>query len=232
VRAGDTLSAIARRTGRTIGQLLAANPAITNPNLLRVGQVLVIPPPNAPDMGTTSAGVADAVEDVTDADGEPVAGQGYVDITGFGARLEADTLRIGLDFVAMPPRRADPGVEALTYTVVIDTDGDADPDHRLTWSNAVPGTTGFVLTLEDRETGRTVSGDDVPGTAAIEDGGLTILLDRDAVGRSRQVALAASAGREFRAGGPGDQEVDLTVDFAPNQQWPRRNPRWVEIGRP
>jgi hypothetical protein len=43
VAAGDSLSKIATRFGVTVRSLLAANPRITNPNLLRIGQVLTIP---------------------------------------------------------------------------------------------------------------------------------------------------------------------------------------------
>lgn len=43
VQAGDTLFSIARRHGLTVEQLLAANPQITNPNLVQIGQVLTIP---------------------------------------------------------------------------------------------------------------------------------------------------------------------------------------------
>lgn len=43
VQRGDTLSAIARRFGTTVQAILAANPQITNPNLIFPGQVLAIP---------------------------------------------------------------------------------------------------------------------------------------------------------------------------------------------
>lgn len=43
IRAGDSLFGIAGRFGLTLEQLLAANPQITNPNLIQAGQVIVIP---------------------------------------------------------------------------------------------------------------------------------------------------------------------------------------------
>lgn len=43
VRSGDTLSAIAGRYNMAVRLLLAANPQITNPNLLTVGQTLCVP---------------------------------------------------------------------------------------------------------------------------------------------------------------------------------------------
>jgi nucleoid-associated protein YgaU len=45
VVAGDTLSKIARKHGVTNDELLAANPQITNPNRIKVGDEIVIPAP-------------------------------------------------------------------------------------------------------------------------------------------------------------------------------------------
>ena len=45
VKAGDTLSSIATRCGVVLNDLLAANPTITNPNLIRPGQDLRLPAP-------------------------------------------------------------------------------------------------------------------------------------------------------------------------------------------
>lgn len=43
VKKGDTLTSIAKKYGTTVQALLAANPQITNPNLIKVGQVIRIP---------------------------------------------------------------------------------------------------------------------------------------------------------------------------------------------
>ncbi|HEV8429499.1 MAG TPA: LysM domain-containing protein [Pyrinomonadaceae bacterium] len=43
VKAGDTLSKIAARNGITLTELLKANPTITNPNLIKVGDVISVP---------------------------------------------------------------------------------------------------------------------------------------------------------------------------------------------
>lgn len=43
VRPGDTLSGIADQFGDTVAQLLDANPGLTNPNLIDVGQVVNLP---------------------------------------------------------------------------------------------------------------------------------------------------------------------------------------------
>lgn len=49
VKAGDSLTAIAAQNGMTAAQLEAANPQITNPNLIQPGQQITIP---APQSGT------------------------------------------------------------------------------------------------------------------------------------------------------------------------------------
>lgn len=46
VKKGDTLYAIAVRNRTTVKAVLAANPDITNPNYLKVGQRIVIPAPS------------------------------------------------------------------------------------------------------------------------------------------------------------------------------------------
>jgi LysM repeat protein len=43
VKAGDTLTSIARRYGTTVAALVKANPQIKNPDLIRVGEVIKIP---------------------------------------------------------------------------------------------------------------------------------------------------------------------------------------------
>lgn len=45
VRSGDTLVAIAAKRGITLKALRAANPEVTDPRALRIGQKLVIPAP-------------------------------------------------------------------------------------------------------------------------------------------------------------------------------------------
>jgi LysM repeat protein len=45
VKSGDTLSKIAAAYGVTVDQILAANPEITNPNKIAVGDKIVIPQP-------------------------------------------------------------------------------------------------------------------------------------------------------------------------------------------
>jgi hypothetical protein len=63
VKAGDTLSAIAAANNTTVAKIVAANPQITNPNLIKPGQVITLPAAKAttPTVNTTTAaGVAAA----------------------------------------------------------------------------------------------------------------------------------------------------------------------------
>jgi LysM repeat protein len=53
VRAGDTLSHIAQRCGTTVNGILRANPNITNPDLIRPGQVIILPGATLPNNPTT-----------------------------------------------------------------------------------------------------------------------------------------------------------------------------------
>lgn len=55
IQRGDTLYTIARRFGVTLAQLIAANPQITNPNVLFIGQVINIPAAGPPPPPTGAA---------------------------------------------------------------------------------------------------------------------------------------------------------------------------------
>ena len=44
IKSGDTLSKIASANGTTVSALMAANPSITNANVIRAGASLSIPP--------------------------------------------------------------------------------------------------------------------------------------------------------------------------------------------
>jgi LysM repeat protein len=226
VRAHDTLSAIARRFGVTVAQLLRANPRISNANALQVGQILVIPNPAAPNTDPSSGSIDDPQEDVLNAAGELVQAQGYVDLTGFVARLGSGVLHMELDLSGAPLGAADPKVEKVIYTVLIDTNADAVPEYVLTYRSGGPKG-AFVLALQDRATGTTRTGAAVPGTVSAGGTAIVLTLRTSAVGGGTRFALAASAERDYRASGTGP--YDVTVDRAPDQQWPRPNPRWIEV---
>jgi hypothetical protein len=64
VKAGDTLSKIATELGVTVDQILAANPDITNPNRITLGQQITIPGPSpeAPEVIGGSASPSASAE--------------------------------------------------------------------------------------------------------------------------------------------------------------------------
>lgn len=55
VQKGDTLYGIAAHNGRTAADLIRWNPQLTNPNVIEVGQVLRVTPPNGATAAATSA---------------------------------------------------------------------------------------------------------------------------------------------------------------------------------
>lgn len=232
IRQGDTLNRIARRNDLTVGQLLTANPGITDPNLIAVGQVITIPPPGAPDTSPTTGGISDARDDFQDPNEEPVFGEGYADIDGVGVRTAGRTLLITVGLTSRPPARIDPEYESLMYTVVIDTDDDGQPDYRVKYGNDGEESGALTPSLEDRGTGVIQAGEDFPGTLEVKGSTLTWTIDLDALGGGARWRLAAKAERTFFPGGRADPESEPTLDFAPNQQWPKPNPRWVELGAP
>ena len=76
VASGDTMSRIASSLGLTFAELLAANPQITNPDVIHVGQELNVPSSKPSDVDDADAGEVDAAEvDAVDSDaGEADAG--------------------------------------------------------------------------------------------------------------------------------------------------------------
>lgn len=230
VRSGDTLLIIAQRFGLTLGQLMAANPSITDPDRIRVGQVIVIPPPGAPETGPRSASFRDGSDDAVGADDEQVSTPGYADITSASAELVDDRrIQVELALVNAPPDRMDPAIEALRYIVVVDVDADGQPDFRLVYGNDVEGESGFSQALLDRRSGKVRRGDEFPGQVEIQGRRVVFTVRRQALGSPRTFALAASVERDYRPGGRSDPDVEASVDRAPDQQWPLPNPRWLEV---
>lgn len=61
VQAGDALTTIAAKFGITLAELLQANPNITNPNMIALGQIIAIPgDSSAPPIPSTAGGAHDA----------------------------------------------------------------------------------------------------------------------------------------------------------------------------
>ncbi len=230
IRTGDSLIAIAKRFGLTLGQLLHANPTITDPNSIRAGAVLVIPARDAPTGLPHHASLVDPANDLVDLSGFSTFGQSYADILHFEAAVESQDLVMEILLINGPPT-VDPSVETITYTINIDTDGDGEPDFAIVYGNNLPGQPGFAALLRDRKLGVELVGSAFPGTAAVVSKTVRVTVLRTALGDPAQYSLAAAVEREFFPGGPGDSDTEASIDLDPNQQWPHPNAKWLEIGR-
>ena len=100
VRKGDSLSAIARRNGVTVGALTAAN-HLTNPHLIVVGQWLVIPRALAPGAEPASAPVARATLVPTAAPADAPAESPLVYVLHGGDSLSAVARRFKVTVAAL-----------------------------------------------------------------------------------------------------------------------------------
>ena len=230
VRPGDSLTSIADRFDVSVGQLLVANPEIQNADDIRSGDSIIIPTPDAPTSLPRADGISDARGDLLDLDDQPTFATGAVDLTGLGARLDADTIFLELR-VGAPPPALSPDVEQIIYTVNIDTTDDGEPDFRLIASNALDATADYAASFTDLAIEVTSPVGSFPGTFEVAGAALRFGVLRSALGEPRQYAIAVTAERRFFPGGVGDPEVEAAVDRAPDQQWPRANARWLEIGR-
>jgi LysM repeat protein len=233
VRSGDTLGKIATRYKRTIGQIVTANAAITDPNHIEVGQLIVIPPFDAPDIPPSIAVVADPENDLSDEQGFDTTGPGYADLTGFAVRLLDFDLAMELKLRNTPPN-VDPTVEDVVYVINIDTTGDGEPDYSVTYANNLPGQVGYQADLRNRSTNEEQVGALFPGTVEVARTSIKITVALSALGSPDQkgtFAAAASVQRMFRPDQPADSSVEQSVDLAPDQQWPRTNARWAEVAR-
>jgi DHA1 family multidrug resistance protein-like MFS transporter len=232
VRSGDTLSRIAARFLRTIGQLITANPEITDPNHIEIGQVLVIPDADAPDIPPSIAVVQDARNDLVDRSGFDVSGQGYADLEGFAVRFREFDLSMELQLLSTPPS-VDPSVETISYTINVDADVDGEPDYTIVYGNAVGDPQTYAAALRNRVTGEELSGAFFPGTVEETAKSIRIAVALSALSTANgggDYAVAALVERSFFPGGPADPEVEYSVDMAPDQQWPHVNARWLTVG--
>jgi LysM repeat protein len=233
VRPGDSLSHIANRFKRTIGQILAANPTVTDPNHIEIGQLITIPPADAPDIPPSLGFVADATDDLFDPTGASTDGPGYADLTGVALRLRGEDLLIELQLLVSPPD-VDGAVEPIVYTVNLDTTGDGQPDYAVTYQNNAPGQVGWVATLADRIDGTQLFGPSFPGTANVTRTAVDLVVSLAALGippGHAQIDAAATVQRSFLPDGTVDSDAEQSTDRAPDQQWPGPNARWVTVGR-
>jgi LysM repeat protein len=233
VRPGDTLSRIANRFKRTLGQILAANATIIDPNHIEIGQLITIPPANAPDIPPSIGSVDDPIDDLFDSTGASTDGPGYADLLGVALRLRGEDLLMELQLLTSPPD-VDGAVEPIVYTLNIDTTGDGEPDFVVTYQNNVPGLIGWVATLQDRANGTQLSGQSFPGTVGVTRTAVDLVVSLDSLGvpaGHAQIDAAATVQRRFLPDGPADTDAEESFDRAPDQQWPGTNARWVTVGR-
>ena len=127
VQAGDTLSAIARRFGLSVTDLIAAN-QLANPNTLHKGQVLNIPAPGSRPAAATPAGVAAA----TPAPASPQAGgqaqKAYEHVVKLGETLYSIARRYGvpLDKLADANNITNPSLVRVGQRLTIPSAGGSD----------------------------------------------------------------------------------------------------------
>ena len=95
VKPGDTMSALAKKAGVSLADFIAANPQITNPNLIKPGQVLNIPDANSTASTTdSSASVGLGLEDLRGKSGSLGGlGAGVVAGVSGGGQLGLEDLR-------------------------------------------------------------------------------------------------------------------------------------------
>jgi LysM repeat protein len=237
VQRGDTLTSIARRFGITVAQLLAANPQVQDPNSIRFGYALTVPPRDSlAVMYRRGGGVIDATDDATDPNDQLTQTPGYADLVRFTVRFEGADVVVELDGLSAPPP-LDPDGEELRFIVEMDVTGDLEPDFEVVASNALvespsPDSPTFGMSLLDRRTKALLTGRAVPGGVSIVDKRLVIRLTQAALGEPRQIAAVARVQRDFYPDGRASPDtVESSVDRLPDQQWPRSNPRWLIILR-
>ena len=237
VQRGDTLTSIARRYGISVAQLLAANPQVQDPNTIRFGYALTVPPRDSlAVMYRGGGGMIDPDGDTLDLDGQLVQAPGYADLIRFTARFQSGDLVVELDAISVPPP-LDPDGEVLRYVIEVDGSGDLEPDFQAVASNdltdpATPEGPPFGLSLLDRRSNTTSRTPNVPGSVVTVENRLVVRLSLAALGDPGQVAVAAFAQRDFYPEGRASPDsVESTVDRVPDQQWPRANPRWLLITR-
>ncbi|MBA2253654.1 MAG: LysM peptidoglycan-binding domain-containing protein [Chloroflexi bacterium] len=237
VQRGDTLTAIARRFGITVAQLLAANPQVRDPNTIRFGYALTVPPRDSlAVMYRGGGGMTDPSGDVLDGGGQLTQAPGYADLVRFTARFEGPDLIVELDGISAPPL-LDPEGEELRFILEIDATGDLEPDFQAVAGNALTDPAAeegppLGLSVLDRRSDTTIRTPNAPGTVAIVDRRLEMRLGLAGLGEPRQVAVVALVERDFFPDGRAQpQTVESSIDRVPDQQWPRANPRWLIITR-
>jgi LysM repeat protein len=142
VRKGDSLSAIARRNGVTVGALTAAN-HLTNPHLIVVGQWLVIPGALAPGAPPAAMPVAPATLVPAATPAAAAAGSALVYVLHAGDSLSAVARRFKVTVAAIVAANGirNPNRVSIGLRLTIPGQAQATPPPAPTVDPAAPTTT-------------------------------------------------------------------------------------------
>ena len=142
VRKGDSLSAIARRNGVTVGALTAAN-HLTNPHLIVVGQWLVIPGALAPAAPPAATPVAPATLVPAATPAAAAAGSALVYVLHAGDSLSAVARRFKITVAAIVAANGirNPNRVSIGLRLTIPGQAQATPPPAPTVDPAAPTTT-------------------------------------------------------------------------------------------
>jgi N-acetylmuramoyl-L-alanine amidase len=142
VRKGDSLSAIARRNGVTVGALTAAN-HLTNPHLIVVGQWLVIPGALAPGAPPAATPVAPATLVPAATPAAAAAGSALVYVLHAGDSLSAVARRFKVTIAAIVAANGirNPNRVSIGLRLTIPGQAQATPPPAPTVDPAAPTTT-------------------------------------------------------------------------------------------
>jgi hypothetical protein len=124
------------------------------------------------------------------------------------------------------PRSLSPETDAVTYRVLIDTEGDSEPDWVATWSNTLTRGSSYAASLEDVIVGRTRQGTNFPGQVETFGSTVRFVLPLKALRDPESVRLGVSAENVFM---PGSEDEERITDVAPSPLWPSPNAQWLEV---
>jgi LysM repeat protein len=225
IKAGDSLAGIAQRFGTSIDRILAANPRIVDPNRIEVGDVILIPPKGVPVRRMEIDGIEDPEDDALTEDGSVARTPGYIDISFVEASVAGKDLAVAVTLLGVP-RALSPATDEVTYRLLIDTEGDSEPEWIATWSNTLARGTAYGASLEDVVAIRFRTGKQYPGRVEQVGSTLRWILPLKALGNPGAIRVAVSAETVFFPGTPDEQRI---TDVAPAPIWPSENAQYLEV---
>lgn len=143
IRPGDTLANIAGRFQVTIRQILAANPQITNPNIIFVGQVICIPAVSLHPTPTPTAPLRAILLQILSATGQPLpVVNGAVQLNATVIARATFSAPVFRAFFFLEPT----GTETCELARLIGVNCPGAPTAQITW-HVPPGTLGRVFVV-------------------------------------------------------------------------------------